>query len=316
MNKRITLVDIAEATGYSVNSVSRALMDANDISEKTKERIRQVADELGYIPNKAAASLKKGNSKIIGVLYDDLLNPYYNSIFYYLEKSLSKLGYVIVYSGTKQFDMNAYSNMLSRNLEGIISFLVPTGDVEQRIKKQKFPTVIIGRKANDISSVYAEDEKIGYLAARTLIEQKCKKVAYIGEIETTGISVLRAKGFAHEMLNNKIEYKICYRKEDISLDEIIGKVLEDKELDGIFCFSDYLAFRVLKNLKKYNRSDIVVVGVDNIKNEIDIPLDFMSIGQDKEKIVNDGLKLLFNQINNNDFETQFIIEELFVVKEI
>ena len=75
-----------------------------------------------------------------------------------------------------------------------------------------------------------------------------------------------------------------------------------------------VARSVIKEKKLGN--DVVVVGVDNIKNEIDIPLDFMSIGLDKEKIVNDGLKLLFKQINNNDFETQFIIEELFVVKEI
>ena len=316
MNRRITLVDIAEATGYSVNSVSRALMDAKDISEKTKEYIRKVADELGYIPNKAAASLKKGNSKIIGVLYDNLLNPYYNSICHYLEGTLSSRGYVLVYSRTAQFDMDAYTNMLSRNLEGIISFLVPTEEVEQRIKKQKFPTVIIGRKAKYTSSVYADDKRIGYLAAQTLIEQKCKNVAYIGEVESTGISTLRAEGFAMEMTNNGINCQISYRKEDGSFEEIIESCLENKGLDGIFCFSDYLAFKVLKYLKKYNREDIAVVGVDNIKNEIDVPVEFVSIGQDKEKIVNDVLKLLFNQINNSNFETQFIIEEVFVVKEI
>ena len=72
MQKRVRLVDVAKAVGCSVNSVSRALMDAPDISEKTKKIIRKTAEELGYIPNMAAASLKKGNSKIIGILYDDL----------------------------------------------------------------------------------------------------------------------------------------------------------------------------------------------------------------------------------------------------
>ena len=89
MKKRVTLVDIAKATGYSVNSVSRALMDASDISEATKTKIVKKANELGYIPNLNAASLKKGNSKIIGILYDDLLNPNFNTIIYYLEKILS-----------------------------------------------------------------------------------------------------------------------------------------------------------------------------------------------------------------------------------
>ena len=90
MTKRVTLVDIAKATGFSVNSVSRALMNASDISEETKNVIRKKADELGYIPNLNAASLKKGNSKIIGILYDDLLNPYFNTIIYYLEKLICR----------------------------------------------------------------------------------------------------------------------------------------------------------------------------------------------------------------------------------
>ena len=315
MNRRITLVDIAEATGYSVNSVSRALMDASDISVKTKEHIRKVADELGYIPNRAAASLKKGNSKIIGVIYDNLLNPYYNSICNYLEDNLSKLGYVILYSRTSEFDLNAYSNMLSRNLEGIISFLVPTVEVEQRIKNQKFPTVIIGRKAESISSVYADDKLIGCLAAKTLIEQNCKNVFYIGEVKSTGISVLRAEGFKEEILKYGLNCEVRYREENGAFEEIIESMLNNKDLDGVFCFSDYLAFKVIKYLRKYKREDIVIVGVDNIKNEIEIPIDFVSIGQNKSKTVNDVLKLLFSQINDSNFKTQFIEEKVFVVKE-
>ena len=66
--KRVTLVDISKKTGYSVNCVSRALMDASDISASTKAKIKEVANELGYVQNLAAASLKNGNSKIIGIL--------------------------------------------------------------------------------------------------------------------------------------------------------------------------------------------------------------------------------------------------------
>ena len=58
--KRVTLVDISKKTGYSVNCVSRALMDANDISAATKAKIKEVANELGYVQNLAAASLVKG----------------------------------------------------------------------------------------------------------------------------------------------------------------------------------------------------------------------------------------------------------------
>ena len=116
MQKRVRLVDVAKAVGCSVNSVSRALMDAPDISEKTKKIIRKTAEELGYIPNMAAASLKKGNSKIIGILYDDLLNPYYNTVIYYLEMILSKKNYSIINYRSQNFDISVFNNTCANNL--------------------------------------------------------------------------------------------------------------------------------------------------------------------------------------------------------
>lgn len=315
MNRRVTLVDIAKATGYSVNSVSRALMDAPDISDKTKRKIKDVADELGYIPNMAAASLKKGNSKIIGVLYDDLLNPYYNTICCYLERVLSQKGYMMIYYRKTDFDLNLYNSMISRNLEGIISFLVPTDEVERRINIQKFPTVIIGRKAKYISSVYADDIKIGVLAAKSLIEAGCSKPIYIGEGYDIEICRLRADGFVKELASKNIKPQLYFCGSGAKFDEVVENCLQNVNFDSIFCFSDLLAFKALKYLMKYKRNDVVVVGVDNVQNEIPIPANLMSIGQNKEEIVNDVVELLFNQISGIDMETKFIKKEIFIVKE-
>ncbi|MBP5384114.1 MAG: LacI family DNA-binding transcriptional regulator, partial [Lachnospiraceae bacterium] len=65
----VRLVDVAKHCGVSVATVSKALSDKNDIGEETKERIRQACDELGYLPNSSARTLKLRRSYNLGVLF-------------------------------------------------------------------------------------------------------------------------------------------------------------------------------------------------------------------------------------------------------
>ena len=73
--KKVTLSDISLRTGYSVNTVSHALNDKSDISEKTKKLIRDVASELGYIGNSSASFLRSGKSKSVALIVSDISNP-------------------------------------------------------------------------------------------------------------------------------------------------------------------------------------------------------------------------------------------------
>lgn len=74
--RNITLKDIAIRANISVNAVSKALRDSQDISVKTKKLVREIADELGYIPDSIARNLKSDNSKIIALVY----NPEFDSL--------------------------------------------------------------------------------------------------------------------------------------------------------------------------------------------------------------------------------------------
>ena len=75
-SRRCTLQDIADRTGYTVNTVSRALKNKSDISAATREYIRQAADEMGYIRNQMASSLRSGHTKTLGVVVGGMSNPY------------------------------------------------------------------------------------------------------------------------------------------------------------------------------------------------------------------------------------------------
>lgn len=314
--KKVTLKDIALETGYSVNCVSRALMDASDISRQTKEKIQEVANRLGYVPNIAAASLKNGNSKIIGILYDNLLNPYYNTILAHVEDILNKKGYAFITFRAGKFDEKIYKYIISRNVEGLLSFLIPSEEVISIQRKRLFPTVIIGRKSKQVSSVYYDDAKGGYLAGKYLIEKGYKNSVYFGEIEDLVISKERSNGFKKAMLEANKKANIQFRPHGSRFTQMVDELLEkNPTVDSIFCFSDFVAYEVINELSVRNRNDIKIIGFDNIQKEIMMPYKLTTVGQDKELVAQDALNLLFEQITSKDKHiVKEIKEDVFLVE--
>lgn len=311
MAKRTTIVDIARETGFSVSSISKALMNAPDISSKTKAIIKEKALELGYVQNLNAASLKNGSSRIISVLCDSFLNPYYNEVIYYLELQLSEMNYTIITYRSNTFDKKIYNNILSRNPDGILSFMTPDPEVEKYISNNNFPLVVIGRDSNCSSSVSLDNIKIGEMAADYLLKNNCCKPLYIGEDRNIPIVTQRSDGFVRRLKENNIDAKLFYKKKNCQIRDLINEIdiCDLLNCDSIFCFSDIVAFEILITLSKLNKVDTIVVGVDNIQNELPLPFSMVSIGTNKEKIAKDSIDLLLKQINGTSNNKEKIIEE-------
>ena len=73
----VTLKDIAQQTGYSINTVSRALRDKADIADATRQKIKKVAAEMGHVNNMLAASLRLGYTNTVAVILGDISNPHF-----------------------------------------------------------------------------------------------------------------------------------------------------------------------------------------------------------------------------------------------
>jgi len=93
VRQRIRLVDIANKTGFSVNTVSRALRGRDDISPKTCRNIGRIAKEMGYIHDAIAGSLRSGKTKTVAVILGDISNPHYAIMIKEIETSLAVHGY-------------------------------------------------------------------------------------------------------------------------------------------------------------------------------------------------------------------------------
>ena len=113
--------------GLTINTVSRALKDKNDISEATKTQVKRIAYQMGYIPDTLASSLRSGVTKTIGVMFDNIANPYFVIMTDLLHQVLKHDGYeMMIYTNSgdhAQLDVENFNLMASRRLDGIVTFL-------------------------------------------------------------------------------------------------------------------------------------------------------------------------------------------------
>ncbi len=183
-----SMKDISAICGVSIATVSKALNDQGDIGEKTKERIRQVAKELGYFPNASARALKTKRTYNIGVLFVDeaqsgLTHDYFANVLNSFKKVAEEQGYDITFISTGKEGENRMSYLERcryRGFDGVVIACVDfeNPDVEELVKSD-IPLVTIdhsfyGRAAVISDNVTGMKELLTYI-----VKQGHKKVAYI-----------------------------------------------------------------------------------------------------------------------------------------
>ncbi|MBF6214000.1 LacI family DNA-binding transcriptional regulator [Nocardia puris] len=182
--RRPTIVDIAARVGVSKSLVSLALRGDEGVSDATRARIVQAADELGYRSNSLARALVRGRTGQIGVLVTDLRNPYHTEVALGVETAAEAVGLeTFLANGRRDPNrMAAHLNaMLGLNMEGIV---VVSSRVEYAVlaaAAKETPVVVVGRPEDTppgLDSVANEDEAGIGLAVDHLIGLGHRHIAF------------------------------------------------------------------------------------------------------------------------------------------
>lgn len=307
--KGVKLADIAKKTGYSVNTVSHALLNKPDISEKTREYIKSVADEMGYIANVSAGALRSGKSKTIAIIVGDISNPHFSIMIKEMEVKLRKYGYSAFILNTdedEKLERAAIISAISKNVDGIIICPVQkTHDNIDFINKNGLPYVLIGRRFEENHSNYVicDDVNGGYVAAEYLINMGHKKILFITGSEYISSSRERLEGARRAVADNGlfddslVIAEIGLVKND---EQILYTLKNNDDCTGVICFSDMIALQVCYYLKRLGKSvpqDKSVIGFDNIASKFYLPLMLTSVTSSKTKMSNKAVDTLMEIIN-------------------
>jgi LacI family transcriptional regulator len=170
-----TIADVARASGVAKSTVSRALNDSSRIGEPTKKRVRAAARRLGYEPNYIARSLTRKRTQTIGVILEDILNPFFSEVAKGIETALRRRGYTMLLtsSGYRAAEELELARTLLRNrVDGVlITPLAVDSPAMQLLQKRRVPFFILNEKSADprLSWVDSDNLEGGALATEYLL---------------------------------------------------------------------------------------------------------------------------------------------------
>lgn len=282
---RITLKDIANECGYSVNTVSRALRGDTKLPEQTRLKIQQTAQQKGYIRNNLASSLRSGASHIIAVIVNDIRNQHFSTMISEIELFLRQAGYDMMILCTQiaeqgeQIGTQMVHVAISQSVDGILYF--PYSDdkpVIDFLEQSGVPFVLVDRWISDVSAdlVRCNDFDGGYLAGKHFLELGHKKFAYIQGPLNNSSQVDRQAGFVKILRESGIpetDIRIiqCGEMDHAIKHNSIMDLLEPIDYTAILAFNDEVAYRVINTFRAAHiriPRDVSLMGFDHIRKYV------------------------------------------------
>ncbi|MDR2478101.1 MAG: LacI family transcriptional regulator [Treponema sp.] len=318
--KPVTLKDIADALGLSVNTISCALKNRNGIAPETVERIKRKAEELGYIPNSIASSMRTGVTKTIAIILGDIVNPYFAIMVKELERIIREEDYtaiILVTEENAELENKAIETAISKNVDGIILF--PTCRTEagiNLIRKLGIPFILIGRHLRDsrMDFIVSDDINGGYTATKFLLDRGHKRILHFAGPDYISTAFERKQGYLKAMeeagvvdTDNLIISCTIMVNED--LDQIISDVLQARrDFDAIFTYSDIIAFRIIRIARQLNITLPDIVGYDNVQSKIDYGFDIPTVNIHKTLMAERAVTRLFGRIHHRKKTDEYLNE--------
>lgn len=186
MGRPITrLKDIADRTGFSVNTVSLALRDSPRIPEDTRLTIRQAAEALNYLPNHIAKSLVSRETKTVGLVLTSITNPVLTRVAQAIELRLAERGYSTLFAtsnGDPEEQKKVIEMFRSRQVDGMLIYPCSHRDLDhiRRVRQAGHPVVLlVGDPDAGVDVVSMDTRQGGYKAARHLLDLGHRRIGLI-----------------------------------------------------------------------------------------------------------------------------------------
>jgi LacI family transcriptional regulator len=281
MAKAATIKDVAKAAGVSPMTVSRVLNDRPDVSPKTRKRIKQVIQELGYAPSEIARSLSHGRSNTFGVVSAALEFYGPSRTLVGIEKQANELGFSLMvrllHNPLESRGERAVNELIANQVAGIIWAVAEIGVkrewLYEHLNNGATPVVFLSMKPRANTSLVAVDNRLGgKLATRHLLEQGYQKIGIITGPQDWWEARERELGWRETLQQAGME-KLEHLKAQGNWTAASGynammKLLDRApDLEAIFVSNDSMALGALQAAASCGRSvphDLAVVGFDDI----------------------------------------------------
>lgn len=293
---KVTIKDIARECGISTAAVSMALSQKpNRISVKTREKVYETAQRLGYQPNQAAVSLATRRSRKIGLIINDLTNPHISALFMAIGRVVQERGYLllchVLADDVENDAVETVGRMVSNDVAGII-WCKP---IEERERPQlkafmdqlEIPVITMDESrfscaGTDIIYDYMQ---AAYLATQHLLELGHERIGCVSGTKDFKVTIDRLNGYRKALdeagipFDEELIYSGNYTLKSgrNSLSYLLGK-----KVTAIFSMNDEMAFGIYQSARTYGvkiPEQLSVIGCDNVPygDSLEVPLSTLEV---------------------------------------
>jgi len=203
---RTTIRDVARKAGVSVGTVSRVVNGHPSVTEAKKRAVLQVIADLGFQPDAAAQSLRRGTNRTLGVIIPDLRNPFFAELMQRIELRAKEYGYSVLFaSSDEQVDSEAelIANLVRRKVEGVV--VVPSNRAETIANPDGIRLVVVDRHIVGYPFVAADHRAGARMAAEYLVSLGHRRITCISGPENSFVARERLAGFMDVMAARFVE---------------------------------------------------------------------------------------------------------------
>ncbi|ACL63106.1 LacI family DNA-binding transcriptional regulator [Methylobacterium nodulans] len=319
---RSTLADIARESGVSKATVSLVLRNHPSIPERTRQRVLHAAEQLGYVYNRGAASLRSAQTHLIGLAVNDLTNPYFAEITAAIEDVLTTQNRIVIMSNTGESveRQSAFAaSVREYNVDGLL--LVPARGTDATfvdlLRSWRLPFVMVSRSVPGAETDLVQaDHRAGTLAATEhLVGLGHRRIGFIGLNTDISTGRERLEGYQLALARSGIEYEPqLVLSGPATRDEGMAQLFALLDLPepptAAVCFNDVVAFGAMLGLRARNLTpgaDFSIFGFDDIAEATLWRPALTSVSVPRKLIGQTAAELLLRRIGQIDAPAKVVL---------
>jgi DNA-binding LacI/PurR family transcriptional regulator len=322
-SKKSTIKEIAEMTGLSVSTVSLALNNKGSLSQETRTKVQQAAEELEYV------IAPKTEAQFIRLLIEEsshsvFSDPFNGEIIKAIEQECRGLGFELALTFV------SHENNIEAWTVGASGLLflgggLITDELLLKLKESPIPAVLVDNylRNGEFISIHADHYGAGYLAAQYLIEKGHRKIGFISGPARYKTLTDRFAGYCSALVEHGIPLDINYVSPNFGNQKHKGyqemKVLMElsDRPTAVFACSDKAAIgasQALADLGLSAGEDVELVGCDNIERIKDLPFPLTTVDIPKSQVGQQAVRTLIEAINGNAYIRKIVIPAQLVIR--
>ena len=277
-DERKTVEDVAKAAGVSLMTVSRAINGRPGVSETTRRTILEIADRMGYRPNRMARGLASRNTSTFGIVFPDMANPFF-AILAKAATDMARLSNLAVFvmntDEDPSLELAAYDSLIEERINGVIvsGSRLPRAKLLQAVSRFNAAALVNSDVHGDrIVNIDVDDQAGVFAAVSYLISSGRKHIGFIAGPKESCSGRRRLAGFKAALQEHGMAFDVGAMERCVPNmaggTAAIAALLERRpKLDAVVAYNDITAIGVLRGLADSGRSvpaDLSIIGVDDI----------------------------------------------------